>query len=91
MSEAMKYTIRENKDRTHTLLRYGEPAANPIPNNAELEFWFRIEELEKELAEAKEKLASMSNDTRVSSINVELTPASAEEVERLCKSLNLDK
>jgi len=39
------YTIRENDDHTHTLLRYGEPAAKPEPTNAELEFWCEIERL----------------------------------------------
>jgi hypothetical protein len=49
----MKYTIKENKDGTHTLLRYGDLATRQRPNNAELEFWFRIQELEAEVKKLK--------------------------------------
>lgn len=57
----MKYTIRENQDKTYTLLRHGEPASKPIPNNAELEFWFRIEELESKVAELEAVIDSGLN------------------------------
>lgn len=46
----MKYTMKQNENGNYVLLRYGKPAINQVPNNAELEFWLRIEELEEEVA-----------------------------------------
>jgi hypothetical protein len=47
----MKYTIRENENHTYTLLRYGEPVKSNggMPNNAELEFWQKVQELEEKI------------------------------------------
>jgi hypothetical protein len=51
----MKYTIRENPDGTHTLLRYGEPVTSP--NNCEFEFWQRIQKLEEGLKEIETRVS----------------------------------
>ena len=42
----MKYTIRENQGY-YSLWRYNKPAVRSLPNNVELEFWMRIQELEE--------------------------------------------
>lgn len=47
-----KYTIRENDDKTYELLRYGESVGRP--DNAQLEFWFQLQE-QNELRVAAEK------------------------------------
>lgn len=45
----MKYSIRENSDGTHTLMRFDEPAAIATPSNAEYEFWVELERLREEI------------------------------------------
>lgn len=50
----MKYTIREVFEEgsvKYLLYRHDEPAADPIPTNAEFEMWGEIEELQKKVAE----------------------------------------
>lgn len=58
----MKYTIRQQADGTHILLRHGEPAANPLPNNAEFEFWCRIEELQIEVERLKNWIGKIGHE-----------------------------
>jgi uncharacterized protein YceH (UPF0502 family) len=58
----MKYEIKEQEDGSYVLLRYGVwPLARSAPNNAELEFWFRIKELETQVQQLKEKLKEATN------------------------------
>ena len=45
----MKYSIRAH-GMGYRLMRYDEPASRSDPSNAEIEFWFRIQELEEENA-----------------------------------------
>lgn len=58
----MKYTIKQTSEGPHVLMRYDEPAANPRPNNAELEFWFRIEELQIEVERLKNWIGKIGHE-----------------------------
>lgn len=57
----MKYEIRrvqgkaaEQACRRSVLYRHGVPATDPVPSNAELEFWYEIERLRGLLREAQQ-------------------------------------
>jgi len=58
-SATMKYSLQENADNSYTLLRYGEPATEMMPSNAEVQFWISNEDLQQEnrdLRRANEEL-----------------------------------
>mgnify|MGYP003657991473 CR=1 FL=1 len=76
----MKYTMRENENGTHTLLRYGQAATNPVPNNVELEFWLRIEELEAELKESQRETSEAKKALLASAIAVTASLSRIEKV-----------
>ena len=50
----MKYSIQETGETIspYKLFRYDDYAG--VPNNAELEFWMRIQELEREIVQLKD-------------------------------------
>lgn len=54
----MKYSIRQEPDGTHTLLRYGEVAIpnGGRPNNCELEFWNKLQDAIDLLEEIRDRL-----------------------------------
>lgn len=58
MAGEMKYGMIEMPDHSHRLTRYGEIVKRDggLPNNAELEFWQRIRELEAERDELQRRL-----------------------------------
>lgn len=58
----MKYSIQETGEKIapYKLFRYDEYAG--VPNNAELEFWMRIQELESAIQDRDERI---NNLTRV--------------------------
>jgi hypothetical protein len=58
----MKYTIKQTQDGSHVLMRHDEPAAKSQPNNAELEFWFRIEELQIEVERLKNWIGKIGHE-----------------------------
>lgn len=58
----MKYSIKQQPDGTHILLRHDAPAAIQQPNNAELEFWFRIEELQIEVERLKNWIGKIGHE-----------------------------
>ena len=58
----MKYTIKETSDGSYVLMRYGKPAAKPQPNNAELEFWFRIQALQLEIERLNNLIGGATNE-----------------------------
>jgi hypothetical protein len=68
----MKYTILENPDGTHTLLRYGKVATpiNEIPNNVEFEFWQRIKKLEEGYAVIANVLDEMLADREMARYDI---------------------
>jgi hypothetical protein len=76
----MKYTMRENENGTHTLLRYGNEAASSIPSNAELEFWLRIEELEAELKESQWETSEAKKALLASTVIVTASISRMEEI-----------
>jgi hypothetical protein len=78
--QVMKYTMRENENGTHTLLRYGAEAAKPRPNNAELEFWLRIEELEEELKESQRETSEAKKALLASTVIVTASISRMEEL-----------
>ena len=50
----MKYSIKENENGTHTLMRYDE--GHRQPNSAEYEFWCEIRELREKIVKLKKKV-----------------------------------
>jgi len=58
----MKYSIQETNEKVapYKLYRYDEYAG--VPNNAELEFWMRIQELELESENSMEAAISLLED-----------------------------
>jgi len=61
----MKYSIQETNEKVapYKLYRYDEYAG--VPNNAELEFWMRIQELEDVLAEIYHSTSSTTYQTEL--------------------------
>jgi hypothetical protein len=76
----MKYTMRENENGTHTLLRHGNEADYSRPSNAELEFWLRIKELEAELKESQRETSEAKKALLASAIAVTASLSRIEEI-----------
>lgn len=51
----MKYTMEDIQDLP-TLMRYGEPATNPRPTNAEFEFWQEILYLRERVKQLEDEI-----------------------------------
>lgn len=60
--EKMKYSMRESELHTISLYRYGEKVSR-LPSNAEIEFWYKIEELVDELKRLQEELRVNKSST----------------------------